>query len=167
MKIKIRRAIGGDEHGIAHVHVVSWRATYAGLIAQEVLDSLSEESRAKQWMGALADASKPVFVAEQNGQVIGFVAGGPEREQGCRFDSELYAIYVLPELQAQGVGRSLQQSLMQELKARGFKRMRLWVLKDNPASGFYAREGGKLLSETKDEVIGGKAYPHRAYGWEF
>ena len=49
MGIHIRRAIKDDIQGIAKVHVDSWKATYKGIFADEILDNIAYEKREKQW----------------------------------------------------------------------------------------------------------------------
>ena len=45
MGIHIRRAIKDDIQGIAKVHVDSWKATYKGIFADEILDNIAYEKR--------------------------------------------------------------------------------------------------------------------------
>lgn len=49
MGIHIRRAIEDDIQGIAKVHVDSWKTTYKGIFADEILDNIAYEKREKQW----------------------------------------------------------------------------------------------------------------------
>ena len=46
--MKIRRATEKDLIGIAHVHVETWQSTYAGIIPDDYLQSLTIENRAKE-----------------------------------------------------------------------------------------------------------------------
>ena len=45
MGIHIRRAIKDDIQGIAKVHVDSWKTTYKGIVADEILDNIAYEKR--------------------------------------------------------------------------------------------------------------------------
>jgi GNAT superfamily N-acetyltransferase len=170
--LKIRKARPGDERAIAEVHVASWKTTYAGLIPERFLEGLSVGDRASKWAGAIREMSlhesrKAVFVCEDSGaRIVGFIAGGPEREAGCGYDGELYAVYVLSERQGQGGGVGLTKELAEWMQANSFKKMRLWVLEENPSRRFYERIGGKLLPETKDVEMGGKSLREVAYGWD-
>jgi L-amino acid N-acyltransferase YncA len=167
----IREAQPEDARAIAEVHVASWKSSYAGLIPEEYLATLSVEKRAEMWAGAFRQREKDprcktLFVCEDaHGQIQGFVAGGVEREQGCGYGSELYAIYLQHELQRSGAGSLLTQKLAQWLQSHGYRNMRVWVLEQNPSRAFYERLGGALLPETKTVEFGGKTYIERAYGW--
>jgi hypothetical protein len=54
--------------------------------------------------------------------------------------------------------------MAEELRRQGFRNMVVWVLRENPACGFYQRVGGVQVAEQPIE-IGGKALPEVAYGW--
>ena len=47
--MRARRAVPDDAPAIARAHVASWNATYRGVIADDALDSLTEERLAPEW----------------------------------------------------------------------------------------------------------------------
>ena len=49
MEIHIRRATKDDIAGIVKVHVESWKTTYKGIFANEILENVTFEQRKKQW----------------------------------------------------------------------------------------------------------------------
>ncbi len=161
----VRAATQADVPSVARVHVQAWRETYTGLIPQEVLDNLSEDERAAMWRGALSEGSAtPLLVYEHEGEVIGFAATGPEREKHARYTGELYAIYLLREFHGYGYGKALFQEAVHLLEAVGYDAMRLWVLEDNPARGFYEHLGGEL-HERKTITMMGATLSEVAYSW--
>jgi L-amino acid N-acyltransferase YncA len=165
--MQIRKARPSDAPAIARVHVDSWKTTYAGIVPEEVLAQLSYDGRADRWNEILADATGDfVFVAEtEEGRVVGFVCGGKERSSDAVYQGEVSAIYLLEAYQGKGIGRRLIAAAAQELLARGFRRMLVWVLDANPSRGFYEALGGRKVR--KSEVpIGGRSYPNVAYGWD-
>jgi L-amino acid N-acyltransferase YncA len=161
--MKIRAATGQDVVAIAHVHVASWRTTYAGIVPASYLASLKEEEREASWREWLT-LDVDVFVAELEGEVVGFVSGGAIREPVEKFDAELFAIYLLREAQRHGIGTALLRRLAGALKARGFGSMVAWVLEDNASGGFYTRSGGRRVA-SKEMEVGGVMLPVVAYGW--
>jgi L-amino acid N-acyltransferase YncA len=161
--IWIRAAEERDAAGIAHVHIQSWRTTYAGIVPEEYLAALNEAERAGQWQEWLTGGFS-VFVAEVDGKVAGFIGGGPLREPIQAFDAELYAIYLLQPAQRQGVGRALLGKFAASLSGQGFKSMIAWVLEKNPSREFYARTGAQLVT-SKEIEVGGAALVEVAYGW--
>jgi L-amino acid N-acyltransferase YncA len=161
--LTIRRAVPEDAAGIAHVHVDSWRTTYAGIVPGEYLAALNEAERETQWQEWLA-SDTPIYVAEIDGQLVGFAAAGPIRESIAAYDAELYAIYILQQAQGQGIGKAFLRQLAISLLAQGFTSMIVWVLEQNSARHFYIGTGAQLLA-TKEIEIGGAKLPEAAYGW--
>ncbi len=109
MGIHIRRAIKDDIPGIAKVHVDSWKTTYKGIFADEILDNIAYEKREKQWEDIFQkeDNHQFRFVAETlNGTIVGFIDGGVERSGSYNCDGELYAIYLLQQYQGLKIGKS-------------------------------------------------------------
>lgn len=161
--IVIRRATAADARALAHVHVESWRTTYTGIVPQSYLDGLDEWQRAEMWQDML-QRDDEVFVAERNGQVVGFAMGGASRSrvEGC--DAELFAIYLLMEAQKSRIGGDLLRELARSLCACGFKSMDVWVLEANPAKRFYERMGAHY-ADSKEIEIGGATLIELAYVW--
>ncbi|AWR86306.1 GNAT family N-acetyltransferase [Meiothermus taiwanensis] len=163
----IRPATPADAPGVARVHVDSWRETYRGIVPEDFLNSLSYGRREQMWRGGLENPNWQgvLFVAEDLLEgVVGFVAGGPPQEPLGGFTSELWAIYLLQKHQGKGLGRGLFLKFAGEMAARGHASMFLWVLAENPATGFYERMGGVRVREREIEV-GGKKLLEYAYGW--
>ena len=159
----IRVAEVRDAAAIAHVHVQSWLTTYQGIVPQEYLDSLDEAERVPLWQDWLTrDIS--VFVAEIEGEVVGFAGGGAIRETLQTYDSELYMLYLLKEAQGLGVGKVLLGAVMQSLVEKRYKSMLVWVLEDNPAVQFYQKAGAQHVARKQIE-IGGTQLSEAALGW--
>jgi L-amino acid N-acyltransferase YncA len=165
--LSIRPATPDDAAIISHVHIESWRTTYAGIVPDEYLVALNTAERETQWQEWLT-RDIPVYVAELDGRVAGFISGGPIREvietPTRHYDAELYEVYLLQPAQRQGVGRALLQQLAASLHSKGFQSMVVWVLGQNPAKHFYTRTGAQLLTSKKIE-IGGATLTEAAYGW--
>jgi L-amino acid N-acyltransferase YncA len=161
--VTIRPATLQDADAIAHVHVQSWLTTYAGIVPQAYLSTLDETARTASWREWLA-LTVQVFVAELDGQIVGFTSGGPLREPLQNYDAELYTIYLLQPAQGRGIGTSLLKTLSQSLTEQSLTAMVVWVLEQNPACRFYERFGAVPLS-SKEIEIGGATLTEVAYGW--
>lgn len=166
--ISIRRADINDAVSIATIHVVAWRETYRGIVPDDFLRELSIERRTANWIMSLSNPYSDYyrcFVAEVDGQVVGFCNYGFPQENASGFDGELFAIYILRSAQGRGVGRHLVDAAVKGLTDIGSTSMLVWVLKDNKsARGFYEHLGGVYVSEKPIE-IGGKDLMEVAYGW--
>src|SRR5207247_7662130 len=98
--VEIRRAWIGDAAQIGLVHVKAWQGAYRGLLPQEYLDGLDPAQRAGGWERILAADAGPrsgVVAADGDGNLLGFAAFGPARDedQDPGQTGEVMAIYVL------------------------------------------------------------------------
>ena len=153
-----------DAQAIAFVQVESWRTTYAGIVPEAYLASLSVDSRMETWQEQLQSGTNLIYVAEDAAGVFGFASGGELRETIDGYDAELYAIYLLQSKQQKGAGKLLLRKLAEALSAQGFQGLIAWMLAQNPSVGFYARMGGSQVAEKQIE-IGGLQLTEIAYGW--
>jgi ribosomal protein S18 acetylase RimI-like enzyme len=158
MSTFIRPAEINDASALAEVHVRTWQHAYRGQIPDAVLDALSVERRAGQWRTWLSEQVEgtSVSVAVENEAVVGFCWVGRSRDEDATDTTgELLAIYVLPQHQGLGIGRSLMADGVDRLKAAGFQDAILWVLESNSsARGFYERYGWIADGAVKSEQVG-------------
>jgi len=162
--MKIRKAVLADAEGIARVHVDSWRTTYKDIVPDSYLQQLSYEQRAESWRRGIGHNA--LYVAEDgNGKIVGFATGGKERTGKYKADGELYAIYLLHDVQGKGIGKKLSQVIAQSLKEQGFSSMLVWVLDRNSSKVFYESLGGQPIDEMMID-IGGEEFKEIAYYWD-
>lgn len=164
----VRVATPDDADAIERIRTDTWRATYRGLMPDWVLDSLGyDATRRRRAMAQLAP-DRFVLVALHDGEVVGFVNGGPSRVDDSAHPGEIYAIYVLPAHQGHGHGRALMRAGAHECVARGWHGMLLWVLRDNaPSRRFYERMGGRYLRDRDtDREIEGTTVTESGYAWD-
>ena len=167
-----RIATCDDARDLGAMHVASWRESYAGVLPEKMLASLSAEARAASWSKILqeppSERSTVVYLAEQDGAIFGFGSCGAQRTESLKdlgYDGEISAIYVLREFQEQGIGTGLFSQMSLDLSRRGFNAAALWVLRDNlRARRFYERYSGQLIAERED-VRDGAVLIELAYGW--
>lgn len=158
--VHIRRAREEDARGIAEVHVQTWREAYRDQLPTAFLSELRIDARESCWqqeLRVLAPDRCP-WVAEARGQILGFVASGISREEHARRgEGEVYAIYVLPDCWARGVGRSLLAHAEHDLLNHGYSEAILWVIAENVrARYFYEQAGWQVDGGSKIQQIGGQ-----------
>lgn len=164
--MEIRLATLSDAEGIAQVSVNSWKTTYKGMISDVFLNQLSVDRRKENWELALHHIKEndATYVAEEQGEIIGFIKGGKCREAGMAYDAEVYAIYLLEEEQGKGYGTLLFNRLVDTLRSYTSNSLMVWVLERNPSIEFYKRLGGQYI--TKKEIkIGDNIVTEVALGW--
>jgi GNAT superfamily N-acetyltransferase len=162
--MNIREGTPEDAAVIAQAHLASWKTTYPGIIPQEYIDGLKVEDGVTRWHARLTEKKSIILVAEDSAGVFGFAAGGSIMHPVEGYEGELAAIYLLASHQRKGAGAALVRRIATELRCRGFANMVVWVLRENPACGFYQRMGGVQVAEQTIEFAG-KALPEIAYGW--
>lgn len=139
---------------MAVVHVGTWRDAYRGIVPDEFLDGLDVAQRIEAYREhrVLDDPERPLFVAETDERIVGFVNLGPSRDEDAA--GELYAIYVMAERWDTGVGRALMEVALDALAGR-YPQSTLWVLEENDrARRFYEKGGWRFDGTTKDDDRG-------------
>ena len=165
--IIVRPAQVKDAPGIARVHVLTWQSAYAGIVDATHLANLSVEQRTERWRGFLAaEGEQFVSVAETSAhEITGFAAGCPNVDpEDVAYAGELWAIYLLPGFQRQGLGRRLVQGVVQALRDHHMNSLIIWALAENPGRRFYEALGGVTV-RTRDCTIGEQTLSEVAYGW--
>jgi GNAT superfamily N-acetyltransferase len=98
-----------------------------------------------------------VWVAEEDGRVLGFASTGPSRdEEAPPKTAEVSTIYLAPELVGTGLGRPLFAHAVEDLRDQGYVRVELWVLTTNDrARRFYEHAGWRADGGARmDDVLG-------------
>jgi hypothetical protein len=98
-KVQIRIATPDDAPALGSMYVASWRETYAGILPDETLASLSIGGRVAMWDQIMrepkAAGSTVVYLAERDGTIIGFGSCGAQRTENLKtkgYDGEFSAI---------------------------------------------------------------------------
>jgi putative acetyltransferase len=146
MRFVIRRATPEDAPALADIHV---RARSESM---SYLPDTHSPEEVLAWIKEVMPQHEEVWVAEDEGRVIGFFALS---------DDLLYHLYVYPELQGQGAGSALFD-VVKELRPDGF---RLWVFQRNTqAREFYEHRGMRVV-ELTDGSGNEERAPDALYEW--
>lgn len=94
------------------------------------------------------------FVAEVSGSVVGAVWVRDMNDYGHIADGvPSFAISLYKEYRNFGIGTSLMETMLRELKNRGYERTSLSVQKANYAVRMYKKVGFEIVDENDDEFI--------------
>jgi len=140
-EIVVRTAIDADVADIARLHVETWRETYRGLMADEILDDPDFVGRRELfWRAALTDPRFPtnrVAVAHRDDSLVGIAIAGPATEAGTDCGWQLYVLYTSASIHGLGAGGALLDLVLEPRRATV-----LWVADPNPrAQAFYRKSG--------------------------
>ena len=159
--IALRAANPDDAKAISELKVLCWRDSYKGLMPDAALQNLDAKAEEPHWREWLSDEKSGLcaYVLHEGKNLIGYALAGPfrpveEPDGGAEKSpdlaaSEIYAIYLHPNHQRQGHGKTLLSALAKDLIKHGYKDMALWVL------------GGNVKAESFYEAMGGEGGPKR------
>lgn len=154
--IEIRYASVEEADSIAEIHTSSWRATYRGIVADQILDNLDTQKRSAQLKNDINQYPQLYNIVYKGKEPAGFASFGRSRDPNSQdTDGEIYAIYLHPQFLNQGIGRKLFQWSEEELRKKGYQRIFIWVLEDNlNARNFYEKHNYQFDGSIKDIRIG-------------
>ncbi|HET9730022.1 MAG TPA: GNAT family N-acetyltransferase [Acidimicrobiia bacterium] len=157
MTVAIRPAIAGDAPAIARVRIDGWRTAYRGLVPDTYLDAMDVDASVTLWQRILTAApnAASVFVADDDGEVVGFAAGNMLEEPRHDLDAELSAAYVRRDHQRTSIGRRLVCAVAHAQRGHGANGLIVWTLPGNRAArAFFEALGATLVAEQPFEWDG-------------
>ncbi len=172
--IAIRRARPADAPGIGAVHVSAWRSAYPGVLPDTFLAKLSVARQAGHYDRAIR-IGLGVHVAAVSGlagpdtpptasPIVGFTTARRNRA-GALAEGEVETLYVLDDWRERGLGPPQLAATRPPRTPKGGRCAVGGGLRDNPASYFYQRLGGKRIA-AGTTYVGGSEIPQVAYAWD-
>jgi len=151
----VREAKQADADVIATVHEAGWRAGYAHLFSEDVLERAIQK-HCTRWARVLANPefeNTTMLVQERQQQIIGFAHFGPSGNElsSCPRSgrTELYSFYVHPDHWGTGAATVLLEQVIEILKRRGDKAVYLATAAGTPRSRrFYEKNGFRETGST-------------------
>ncbi|SBT52051.1 GNAT family N-acetyltransferase [Micromonospora auratinigra] len=156
MTISLRPATEADLMAVGALHQRSRVAAYSSFLSAEALAEPTPEAMGAYWVERLTweGADHRMTVAERDGRLVGFSYLGPD-DADDPATGLLNAIHLIPDERGRGTGRALMIDALDAMRARGWSRAVLWVLRDNArARRFYERGGWAATGEQRDDLIG-------------
>jgi GNAT superfamily N-acetyltransferase len=167
---RTRSAGPTDARALAAIRVASWRAGYAGIVPDAVLDALDVDAEADRWTTILRDAPAKgqhvEFVLDRRDVVVGYAAIGSctDLEDDLSV-GELMAFYLHPDAWGSGAADPLIERAEALLADRGHTEAVLWVFDANArARRFYERHDWTPDGHVEmRNGIGGADIPRQRY----
>lgn len=111
---------------------------YRGIVPDPILDGFSIAQRTEFWTSALrhagfeSDRENRIWVVEEAGTLAGFATTRPCPDDDVPAGTgELHSIYLAPEAWSRRLGSALLEVAVDDLRARGFDPLVLWVIEAN------------------------------------
>ena len=165
--IEIRWSTAEDAEALARLRAASWRNAYAGILSRPAIERMISYRGASYWRRT--GTAGGALVITLDGTVLGYAMMGLDRratEGGTRDAGEIFEIYLAPEAQGIGLGRRLFAAARAELRAAGFRRLRVWALAENEIGcRFYRALGGAERGRCR-ERIGEREIEKIGFHWE-
>jgi len=163
-----RNAESSDCEALAHLHALSWRRSYQGILAQEFLDNCVEDDRRLIWRARLADPKSETQlarVAVEEAAIVAFVCVFLDQDE--RWGALVDNVHVHPDLKGRGIGRQLMaHAVSWVIDRRPASPLHLWVFEENhSARGFYERLGGISVERSLHHAPDGYDVPAIRYVW--
>ncbi|MGW5666717.1 N-acetyltransferase family protein [Micromonospora sp. NPDC003776] len=165
MTVSLRPASEADLLAVGALHQRSRVAAYSSFLPAGALAEPTPEAMGRYWVERLTweGADHRMTVAVRDGRLVGFSYLGPD-DAGDPDTGLLNAIHLEPDERGRGTGRALMVDALAAMRARGWSRAVLWVLRDNSAARrFYERGGWTATGEERDEHIGPALVPQLRY----
>jgi ribosomal protein S18 acetylase RimI-like enzyme len=145
----VRRAADSDRGRIAAVHAETWRDTYRSILPDGFLDDEVGAVMAGRWAEQAIGAEDAVLVAEEDGDLIGFLAGWDG--ESAYIDN----LHVRSQSRSRGAGRRLLGEAARHFLARGRRRAHLHVVAANArARALYLTLGGRPAGLVEKNLYG-------------
>lgn len=155
MNIVIRKKKIEDVEKCIDINIKEWWSTYKRLIPDDVISKLQvkDQNRIDNAIKTVKEKNN-TFVAEVNGEVVGFSSYGKSRDENYSNSGEIYSCYVLDEYHGMKIGRMLADKAMGELIKGGYKTMITKCLVGNPFNEWHKALNGVFAGETTTNILG-------------
>jgi ribosomal protein S18 acetylase RimI-like enzyme len=149
--VEIDRLTPGEVDAVCRLARRTWQDTYPGIISQQQIDAMLADRYASTTIHAqLADPYHVWLIARENGELSGFAHAVIENGR-CKLDK----LYVDPERQRRGIGRSLFEAVRSITRGQGVHRLSLQVNRRNARAIEAYRKYGLHVVEARVFDIGG------------
>ena len=166
--VEVRPAVENEGFAIGALRSRAWQAAYRGVIPDWVLDELPLDEQRWQEIARGEAGEERLWVAFAGGKIVGYCHTGPSRDADApQGGDEVYAIYVEPDLVGFGVGNSLFERALLDLRERGSESVTLWVMEGAArARRFYETAGWAADGARREECEGFSGIPTIRYRLE-
>ena len=156
--VEVRYAKQADAPAVANMHLIASRALFDGVVPDAHWQATSPAKRMSFWKEAIEYGEPQVLVAEQGGEIVGFVGFDRSRDPKSKNTmGEIWAIYADPDRLGEGVGLALWDAAREGLLDEDCTDVSIWVpLLNERTVRFHELAGFKREMNTARTVpIGG------------
>ena len=149
----IRTADTDDVYDIEELAKTIWPVAYAKILSPEQLQYMLETIYSPDALAEQMDVKKHQFVmAEIDERPVGFASYS---RYGTSRTFKLHKLYVLPDMQGKGLGRTLLDFVVEQVIEQDATSLLLNVNRFNKAIPFYQKYGFEIISEEDIDIGNG------------
>ena len=154
----VRIARPSDASAVGLVQAAVWRAAYAHVLPQEVVERFDGPGFARAWRHSLSNPPSlrhVLLVGCAGEQVVGFAAVGPSvSADATEASGEVLSLGVHPGARRSGHGSRLLNAAVDTLRSKGFDSVSTWILVTDEATRAFLNAAGLAPdSAYRDRVI--------------
>lgn len=145
--VEVKHATRDDMKALAVIQTSSWKGAFKDILNKDTLERYTDLEKCQMMLEKVYDSKRGFFY-------IGYYKGKPCAElfwcEGKEMieSAEIVALHSIPECWGHGVGKEIIDKAIDEIKAKGYKNIYLWVFEENiRAIKFYEKEGFVLDGE--------------------
>ena len=148
--VDVRFATLADAAAVANLHLIASRALFEGVVPDAHWQTTPPTKRVAFWKEAIEYGEPQVMVAEQGGEIVGFVGFDRSRDPKTKpTTGEIWAHYVHPDALGTGAGLALWDAARDACEEEGFNEVTAWVFVRNERGlAFYDTAGFKREMKT-------------------
>ncbi|WP_166925305.1 GNAT family N-acetyltransferase [Flavobacterium poyangense] len=149
--ITISEADRNDIKIIQDITYKTWPITYGEILSEEQLNYMLDLFYSDEALIAQLDKREQLFylISDEN-SVLGFI--GIEHNYKKEAITKIHKIYLLPETQGKGIGKSVIESIGKLAVENNSSSLFLNVNRFNKALHFYEKTGFKIIDEVDIEI---------------
>jgi len=153
LEVLVRPIRDVDAADMGRVHAQVWHETYDGMISSAALEAVSPKRLADLWSNYSARGEDHRHAAALvDGQIVGFAASGPARDDDAPAARELYFVFLLDSWHRKGIGRQLFDAVVDDDEP-----LYGWIAENYPGgTGFYEKRGFTIDGTTRTEPFLGE-----------
>ena len=131
----------------------TWAVAYKEIISNEQKEFMLDQMYSTESLQNQLQQKEHQFVVAYLDNIPAAFAAYAKNEPFTESIFKLHKIYVLPDQQGKGIGKSLLQFVLDDICAKGAQQLQLNVNRQNMAVGFYQKLGITIIAE-EDIPIG-------------
>ncbi len=149
--ITIRQAIATDFDIIREIAFQTWPITYGAILSKEQLCFMLNKFYSLEYLNLNAQQNQLFFIISENEIPLGFL--GIEHHFDKKSITKIHKIYVLPDRQRKGIGKSAIDFVVKSALENHSNKVILNVNRFNQAVSFYQKMDFKIVQQI-DIAIG-------------